>query len=84
MTAPTDILAAFRNALTGHATRLCPRGQDVDAWIYAACADGRWTPAELARHVSGTDHGLHLTTGRIRWRLRRAAGLDDTDMEMTD
>lgn len=31
MTAPTDVLAAFRHALTGHAARLCPRGQDSDA-----------------------------------------------------
>lgn len=70
-------LESFRLALSDHARRLCPRGQDIDAWITAAIDSGDYSPAELARFVGGSDHGLTLTTGRMRLRLMRAAGAYD-------
>lgn len=72
----TDELAAFVDALPDRARRIRPQGQHIDALIYAALSR-EWTPASLAEYVAGTDHGLALTTGRMHWRLRRAAGLDD-------
>lgn len=77
MTAPSIAADAFRSKLSPRARLLCPRGQDVDALIWAALE--RFTPQQLANIVGGVDHGLILTTERMRQRLRHAAGYDNDE-----
>ncbi len=79
-----DLLAAFHAALTPYARRICPNRPDDTALIHALLRGDTWTPVALAAHVGANDRGLTLTTARMRFRLRRAAGQYDDHEETND